>query len=288
MTAAYVDKPPAAQAAVDLADILAAENRNDDAEQMLALAEKTFETALGPTSISPSGSPSAPRHDSETTRPRPPPPAPRPTVYRVGGTPKSRRPASCRIQNRAAIFRGSAEKQAARLHPAEHGDRRHRNAHPDRRPAPPRHGPGRKSHRSRFPVEIHSGTKERSPGPSLQPSRNDLPPALGHNLRRRATPAAIPNPPISIIAHDEGSGVDEPVPVSRTPDDEVKETPLMEEMLSAAVWLKSHVSPSPQETSSHALRLSVLIPAGTANTPVNVSVVVLAPVTDVLTQPVGW
>lgn len=57
------------------------------------------------------------------------------------------------------------------------------------------------------------------------------------------------------------------------------------EMLSVAVWLKSHVSPSPQESSSHALRPSVLIPAGTANIPVNVSVVVLAPVTEVLTQP---
>jgi TonB family protein len=51
MTAAFVDKPPAAQAAVDLADVLAAESRKDEAEQMLALAEKTFETSLGPTSM---------------------------------------------------------------------------------------------------------------------------------------------------------------------------------------------------------------------------------------------
>jgi TonB family protein len=50
MTAAFVDKPPAAQAASDLAEILVAENRNEDAAQMLALAEKTFETSLGPTS----------------------------------------------------------------------------------------------------------------------------------------------------------------------------------------------------------------------------------------------
>jgi TonB family protein len=55
MTAAYVDKPPSAQAASDLADILIAENRSDEAEQMLALAEKTFETALGPNSLLASG-----------------------------------------------------------------------------------------------------------------------------------------------------------------------------------------------------------------------------------------
>ena len=50
ITAAYIDKAPAAQAAVDLADILIAENRNDEAEQVLGLAEKTFETSLGPAS----------------------------------------------------------------------------------------------------------------------------------------------------------------------------------------------------------------------------------------------
>ena len=48
MTAAFVDKPPSAQAAVDLADILIAGNRRDEANQMLALAQKTFETSLGP------------------------------------------------------------------------------------------------------------------------------------------------------------------------------------------------------------------------------------------------
>jgi TonB family protein len=51
ITAAFLDKPPAAQAAVDLADVLAAENRKDEAEQMLALAEKTWATSLGPTSM---------------------------------------------------------------------------------------------------------------------------------------------------------------------------------------------------------------------------------------------
>jgi TonB family protein len=51
MTAAYIDKPPSAQAAVDLADILTAENRADEAEQVLGLAEKTYETSLGADSM---------------------------------------------------------------------------------------------------------------------------------------------------------------------------------------------------------------------------------------------
>jgi len=51
MTAEFVDKPPSAQASVDLADVLIAENRKDEAEQMLALAEKTYATSLGPTSM---------------------------------------------------------------------------------------------------------------------------------------------------------------------------------------------------------------------------------------------
>ena len=51
MTAAFVDKPPSAEAAADLADVLIAEGRNDEAGQMLALAQKTFETSLGPTSM---------------------------------------------------------------------------------------------------------------------------------------------------------------------------------------------------------------------------------------------
>ena len=51
LTAAFVDKPPAAQAAVDLADILLAEDRNDQAEQMLAVAQKMFEASVGPQSM---------------------------------------------------------------------------------------------------------------------------------------------------------------------------------------------------------------------------------------------
>jgi len=51
LTAAFLDKPPAAQAAAGLADVLLAENRNDEAEQMLALAQKTFETSLGTSSM---------------------------------------------------------------------------------------------------------------------------------------------------------------------------------------------------------------------------------------------
>jgi TonB family protein len=50
LTAAFVDKPPAAQAAMDLADILVAEHRDDEAEQMFALARRMFETSLGPSS----------------------------------------------------------------------------------------------------------------------------------------------------------------------------------------------------------------------------------------------
>lgn len=83
MTAAYVDKPPAAQAASDLAEILAAENRSDEAEQMLALAEKTFETALGPTSPLTIGI--ATRRAMILKKlGRDPQPVPADTVYRVG------------------------------------------------------------------------------------------------------------------------------------------------------------------------------------------------------------
>lgn len=51
LTAAFVDKPPAAQAAVDLADILLMENRTDEADQMLAVAQKMFEASVGPQSM---------------------------------------------------------------------------------------------------------------------------------------------------------------------------------------------------------------------------------------------
>jgi TonB family protein len=51
ITAAFLDKPPAAQAALDLADILQAENRTDEAQSMLALAQKTFQSSLGPQSV---------------------------------------------------------------------------------------------------------------------------------------------------------------------------------------------------------------------------------------------
>jgi hypothetical protein len=107
--------------------------------------------------------------------------------------------------------------------------------------------------------------------------------------RRRKPAAARPAPQVSINIQEDGSGTgDVPVPVSvsRTPDVEVKETPLTSEMLSVAVWLKSQVSPSPHVASSQALRVSLLMPAGTAKIPVKVSVVLPAPVTEVLTQPV--
>jgi TonB family protein len=50
LTAAFLDKPPVAQAAMDLADILIAEHRDDEAEQMFALARRMFEASLGPSS----------------------------------------------------------------------------------------------------------------------------------------------------------------------------------------------------------------------------------------------
>ena len=77
MTAAYLDNPPAAQAAADLADILIAENRNDEADKMMAFAEKTFETSLGPDS---------PLTIAIATRLKHPTPAA--TIYRIGGAVK--------------------------------------------------------------------------------------------------------------------------------------------------------------------------------------------------------
>jgi TonB family protein len=88
MTAAYLDNPPAAQAAADLADILIAENRIDEAEHMLAFAEKTFDTAVGPTSPLTTGI--AVRRAAvlkQLGRPAAPPPnTSAATIYRVGGT----------------------------------------------------------------------------------------------------------------------------------------------------------------------------------------------------------
>jgi TonB family protein len=86
MTAAYIDKPPSAQAAVDLADILTAENRTDEAEQVLGLAEKTYETSMGADSmltIAVTNRRAALL--KQMGRPAPPP-APKPAVYHPGGT----------------------------------------------------------------------------------------------------------------------------------------------------------------------------------------------------------
>jgi TonB family protein len=99
MTASYIDKPPAAQAAVDLADVLVAENRNDEAEQMLALAEKTFETSVGPTSILTIGITTRRATILKQLGRDAPPPAPKATVYRVGGTGQSQ-VAAPRIQSK--------------------------------------------------------------------------------------------------------------------------------------------------------------------------------------------
>ena len=77
LTAAYTVKPASAQAALDLADILLAENRNDEAGQMLALAEKPFETSLGPSSLLTAGVAARLKQAA--------PPASTPSAYRVGG-----------------------------------------------------------------------------------------------------------------------------------------------------------------------------------------------------------
>jgi TonB family protein len=90
MTAAFVDKPPAAQAAADLADVLIAENRNDEAEQMLALAEKTFATSLGSASMLATGiatrRAAVLRKLGRTAEAEQLATAPKLAVYRVGGT----------------------------------------------------------------------------------------------------------------------------------------------------------------------------------------------------------
>ena len=81
MTAAFVDKPASAQAAVDLAEVLIAEKHNEEAEQMLALAEKTYATALGPASPLATGAAA-----QRAMLLKQPAETPKDTVYRVGGT----------------------------------------------------------------------------------------------------------------------------------------------------------------------------------------------------------
>ncbi len=86
MTAAFTDKPAAAQAAADLAEILIAGNRLSDAEQMLAVAQKTFETSLGPGSKL-TTSVAAQRASVLKKLGRPAdPPAPEDVVYTIGGS----------------------------------------------------------------------------------------------------------------------------------------------------------------------------------------------------------
>jgi TonB family protein len=81
LTAEYTNKPASAEAAVDMADVLLAENREDEAGQMLALAEKTFETSLGPGSLLTKGV--AARRAVVLKQPAPPPSTS--SAYRVGG-----------------------------------------------------------------------------------------------------------------------------------------------------------------------------------------------------------
>lgn len=74
LMAAYTDKPASAQAAVDMADVLFAENRKDEAEKTLTLAEKIFETSVGP------GSQLTTSVAARLKQPVSPP-----SAYRVGG-----------------------------------------------------------------------------------------------------------------------------------------------------------------------------------------------------------
>jgi TonB family protein len=51
ITAACSGKPPVAQAAIDVADILLADHRSDEADQMLAMAQTVYESSLGTNSM---------------------------------------------------------------------------------------------------------------------------------------------------------------------------------------------------------------------------------------------
>jgi TonB family protein len=51
MTSAYSGTPPVAQAAIDVADILLADHRSDEADQMLATAQSVYESWLGKNSM---------------------------------------------------------------------------------------------------------------------------------------------------------------------------------------------------------------------------------------------
>lgn len=51
ITAACPGKPPVAQAAIDVADILVADHRSDEADQMLAMAQTVYESSLGTNSM---------------------------------------------------------------------------------------------------------------------------------------------------------------------------------------------------------------------------------------------
>jgi len=78
LTAAYPNQPPAAQAALDLADILIAQQRPKAASDMFAVAQEALAAALGADSVL--ASEAAQRRAALDNQPAPPKPA----VYRAG------------------------------------------------------------------------------------------------------------------------------------------------------------------------------------------------------------
>jgi len=78
LTAAYPNQPPAAQAALDLADILIAQQRPRAASDMFAVAQEAFAAALGADSVL--ASEAAQRRAALDNQPAPP----KPDVYRAG------------------------------------------------------------------------------------------------------------------------------------------------------------------------------------------------------------
>ncbi|HVO99946.1 MAG TPA: TonB family protein [Bryobacteraceae bacterium] len=81
LTAAFPDKPAAAQAAIDLADVLIAGDRGAEAEQMLAVAQKMYEASVGPQSMLTAGV--AARR--ATLLQQPAPAAQTGGIYKIGG-----------------------------------------------------------------------------------------------------------------------------------------------------------------------------------------------------------
>jgi hypothetical protein len=82
--------------------------------------------------------------------------------------------------------------------------------------------------------------------------------------RRRARPIITPAPPISIIAHDEGSGVDA---VRNTPEAEVNDTFDGSDRPINPVLLKSAEHPSSQSTTNDSVSGTTTVAPTSAYTP---------------------